>query len=237
MFRGEVNINPVAGAALPGGGDGVTEVVYTSRGGNTFLLADDNDNGLLDGTDFAVRFSGVLDFTEDDFTDQTDFIIAGTNGNDTILGTEEDDVIFGLAGNDTIQGLGGNDTIDGGAGDDTITGGPGAGSFDDLFGGDGNDTISLVGSEFGGNADGGAGDDLLIGSDSESVTQLAQRRLGQRHAARDRGRYVPPGLRRRGRPVLTRLEPTISAALKAASPHRSTPRSTAGSPARPRRTP
>jgi Ca2+-binding RTX toxin-like protein len=141
----------------------VTELVYTTQAGNTWLLADNNDNGQLDGTDFAVRFTGVLDFTEDDFTSSTEFITAGTQGDDTLVGTEDDDEIFGLAGNDHITGLGGDDVLDGGLGNDTLIGGPGG--FDELRGGDGNDTLSLETSDFGGTASGGAGDDLLIGSD------------------------------------------------------------------------
>jgi Ca2+-binding RTX toxin-like protein len=161
VFRGEVNINPVNGAALPGGGDGVTEVVYTTRGGSTWLLADGNDNGRLDGTDFAVRFTGTHDFNEDDF-EQTDFVTAGTQGDDTLVGTDEDDVIFGLAGNDLIQGLGGSDELDGGAGNDTLESGAGQ-AFDFLRGGDGDDILRVQG-DFGGVAEGGAGNDLIVGS-------------------------------------------------------------------------
>ena len=102
VFRGEVSINPTLGAALPGAGDGVTEVVYTVRDGNTWLLADVNDNGTLDASDFAVQFSGIKAFTEADFTTSTNFVTAGTNGDDTIVGTEDDDENLGLGGNDTV---------------------------------------------------------------------------------------------------------------------------------------
>ena len=74
-------------------------LVYTIRNGPTWLLADVNDDGLLDGRDFAVRFSGRHEFTEADFV-SADFVIAGTDGNDEINGTANDDVMFGLAGND-----------------------------------------------------------------------------------------------------------------------------------------
>ena len=171
VFAGEVSINPQTGAVLPGAEDGVTQVVYTIRGGDTWLLADVNDNGRLDNRDFAVQFDGRHEFTVDDFTSSTDFAIAGTQGNDTLTGTADNDVIFGLAGNDIITGLEGDDTLDGGLGNDTLEGGPGFG-FDDLRGGEGNDTLTLASSEFGGNAAGGEGDDLLIGSDTSSFNSL-----------------------------------------------------------------
>jgi Ca2+-binding RTX toxin-like protein len=117
---------------------------------------------VLGGTDFAVRFSGTHHFTEEDFRSAT-FVLAGTDGNDTIAGTEGDDTIFGFGGDDTLLGLGGDDEIDGGAGNDVIDGGAG---FNNLRGGDGNDVLTLQESDFGGNAEGGAGDDLLIGSDA-----------------------------------------------------------------------
>ena len=154
------------GASLSGAGNGLTDVFYTVRNGSTWLLADDNDNGVLDATDFAIRFIGERTFTEGDFTSSTEFVTAGTDGNDTIDGTDGDDTIFALAGDDVVFGLDGSDTIDGGDGNDTLDGGPGFG-FDDLIGGDGNDTLILRDSEFGGNASGGAGNDLLIGSDAE----------------------------------------------------------------------
>ena len=167
VFRGEASLNPVLGALLPGAGNGVTEVLYTIRGGTTWLLADGNDNGLLDGTDFALRLVGTHNLATTDFTASTAFVTAGTDGDDLISGTEGDDVIFGLAGNDQLFGLGGNDELDGGAGNDVLDGGADPSGFDNLCGGDGNDTLDLRNSGFGGNAEGGTGDDLLLGSDAE----------------------------------------------------------------------
>ena len=160
-------INPLTGAVLPGANNDVTEVVYTIRNGQTWLLADVNDDGLLDGRDFAVRFSGRHEFTEADFV-STDFVIAGTDGNDEINGTADDDVMFGLAGNDLMRGRGGNDELNGGAGRDTLDGGSG---FNTLSGDAGADVLTLANSDNGGTASGGAGNDLLIGSNT-SETQL-----------------------------------------------------------------
>lgn len=161
-FNGKISVNPVAGAMLSGADNGLNDVFYTIKGGETWLLIDENDNGVLNATDTAIQFNGVHNFTEADFTDNTNFVTAGTNAGDNLVGTEFDDVIFGLGGNDNILGLGGNDLIFGGVGDDTLDGGTG---FDELHGEAGNDTLTLKNSEIGGNAFGGEGNDVLFGSD------------------------------------------------------------------------
>lgn len=160
---GQINVNPRIGSALPGGGDGLTQLGYIQRNGNTFLIADTNDDGLVDANDFTVEFRGLLNFTPDDF-DNTDFIIAGTNGDDVITGTEGDDRIFAAGGNDQVSALGGDDEVHGGTGDDTLDGGPGG--FDNLFGEEGNDQLTLATSNGGGVASGGEGNDVLFGSDT-----------------------------------------------------------------------
>ena len=163
VFRGAISVNPTAGAALSGAGNELTDVFYTVRGGNTWLLADDDDDGVLDTTDLAVRFNGTHNFTQADFSDRTDFVVAGTDGADTIHGTEADDVIFGLGGDDDLFGEGGDDEVHGGTGDDFLDGG--TGGFDQLFGEAGNDELTL--RDGGGVASGGDGDDVLFGSDQE----------------------------------------------------------------------
>ena len=60
--------------------------------------------------------------------------------------------------------LGGDDEVHGGAGDDVLDGGPGG--FDNLFGEEGNDELTLATSDVGGVASGGDGDDILFGSDT-----------------------------------------------------------------------
>jgi Ca2+-binding RTX toxin-like protein len=159
---GRLDALPKVGAVLPGGGDGLTQLGYIQRNG-TFLVADTNDDGRLDAQDFTVEFRGLHNFTPDDF-DNTSFIIAGTNGDDVITGTEGDDKIFAAGGNDQVFALGGNDEAHGGTGDDFLDGGPGG--FDNLFGEDGNDELTLATSDVGGNATGGDGDDVLFGSDT-----------------------------------------------------------------------
>jgi len=159
---GQIDALPRIGAVLPGGGDGLTQLGYIQRK-DTFLIADTNDDGLLDAGDFTVEFRGLQNFTPEDF-DQTSFIIAGTNGDDVITGTEGDDRIFAAGGNDRVFALGGNDEVHGGTGNDFADGGPGG--FDNLFGESGNDELTLATSDGGGVASGGDGDDRLFGSDT-----------------------------------------------------------------------
>ena len=158
---GRLDVNFRTGAALPGGGDGITQLGYIQRAGTTYLVADTDDDGLLDAQDFAVEFQGLQNFTPDDF-DNTDFIIAGTNGDDVITGTEDGDRIFAAGGDDQVFALGGDDEVHGGTGADFLDGGPGG--FDNLLGEEGDDTLTLATSD-GGNASGGDGNDVLFGTD------------------------------------------------------------------------
>jgi Ca2+-binding RTX toxin-like protein len=160
---GRIDVLPRIGAPLPGGGDGLTQLGFVQRAGTTFLVADTNDDGLLDADDFAVAFRGLHDFTPDDF-DDTDFILAGTNGDDVITGTEDADRIFAAGGDDQVFALGGDDEVHGGTGDDFLDGGPGG--FDMLFGEEDDDELTLATSDGGGTASGGPGDDVLFGSDT-----------------------------------------------------------------------
>lgn len=158
---GRIDANPDIGAALPGGGDGLAQLGYLRRDGDTFLVADTNDDGRLNADDFAVEFRGLLDLTPDDF-DNTGFITAGTNGDDVITGTEADDRIFAAGGDDEVFALGGDDEVRGGTGGDFLDGGEGG--FDQLFGDAGRDELTL--RDGGGAASGGGGDDVLFGSDA-----------------------------------------------------------------------
>ena len=123
-FAGELDINPQAGAPLPGAGDGITQVVYVNRSGKTCLIADDNDDGVLDGTDFAVEFKGRTIYTVDDF--DNDFVIAGTNGDDVIVGTEGGDRIFAAGGDDLVHRARRRRRGPRRRGDDFLDGGPAA---------------------------------------------------------------------------------------------------------------
>ncbi|MBU1052985.1 MAG: hypothetical protein KKC46_04045 [Proteobacteria bacterium] len=52
-----------------------------------------------------------------------DFILTGTDANDTIQGFSGQDTIQGMAGNDSLYSKEGNDILDGGAGNDSLYGG------------------------------------------------------------------------------------------------------------------
>lgn len=165
VWHGQQNISLTAGSALPGGGNGLHDLMYTFVDGNTWLIGDNNDDGLLDADDVAIEFVGIHNFTEDDFDLNFDdgFVTVGTEGDDSITGTEGDNVIFALGGNDQVFALGGSDEVHGGTGDDLIDAGVGDFDFDQLYGEEGNDTITLQNS--GGSAFGGEGNDTLIGTD------------------------------------------------------------------------
>lgn len=160
VLRGAVSVDPIAGATLSGAGDGLIDMFYTLRGGNTWLLADTDDNGVLDSTDFAVQFAGAHAFTAADYSNSTNLVIGGSAKSDTLSGTDDDDIIYSLGKNDLVYGLGGSDEIHGGDGNDTLDGGTGA---DYLYGEAGNDTLDLS-SGNSGSGFGGTGQDLLIGS-------------------------------------------------------------------------
>ncbi|HEY9657099.1 MAG TPA: hypothetical protein V6C65_01450 [Allocoleopsis sp.] len=80
----------------------------------------------------------------------------GTNSNDIINGTFENDIIDAKKGNDNVFGGAGDDQLFGGKGNDYLNGsgptlggsGIGAGEYDELTGGEGADTFSLVADLF-----------------------------------------------------------------------------------------
>jgi uncharacterized repeat protein (TIGR01451 family) len=65
-------------------------------------------------------------------------VVAGTDGNDSLLGNDGNDQLFGNAGDDILSGGAGVDSEFGGAGDDEVNGGIGT---DILHGDDGNDRV------------------------------------------------------------------------------------------------
>jgi Ca2+-binding RTX toxin-like protein len=77
-------------------------------------------------------------------------------------GGEGDDVLLGNDGNDTMTGADGDDRLFGGAGDDVATIWPEGGS-DEVFLGDGADTLDGSAARLGFLGRGGADDDVLVG--------------------------------------------------------------------------
>ncbi len=129
----------------------------------------------------------------------------GTPNNDTLKGTEQADVITGFAGNDTIFGKGGNDYLFGNQGDDKLFGGKGndflygnegndklfgekgddflqgyggvgISEYDELTGGAGKDTFSMV-DQFGNPAY--LNDDYLDGSSPTGFANITDFKLGE----------------------------------------------------------
>jgi Ca2+-binding RTX toxin-like protein len=67
-------------------------------------------------------------------------LIAGNDGDNTLLGTGSNEVIYGGWGNDSLTGAGGNDRLMGGAGNDTLVAGSTGSNV--LIGGAGDDTMT-----------------------------------------------------------------------------------------------
>ena len=145
-FGGQLAAMPALGSSIGTGGDGLAAIFYAFSGGDTYVLADTNDNGTYDAEDFTVRLTGQHNLVQSDFG-STPIVIAGTNGPDTINGTPANDTILAMGGNDTVNGRGGDDVIEGGDGSDTLNGGDGN---DRIEGGRAADTIN-----------GGSGRDFL----------------------------------------------------------------------------
>ncbi|MED4330902.1 calcium-binding protein, partial [Schinkia azotoformans] len=105
--------------------------------------------------------------------DDTNDLLNGLGGNDTLYGANGDDQLDGGIGDDKVYGGNGSDIIWGGTGQDTLYGEYGN---DVLHGGEGND--SLYGSYGNDELDGGAGNDYLEGSYGNDV-YLFGRNSGQ----------------------------------------------------------
>ena len=78
-----------------------------SQGGNTWLIADINDDGRARRRRLRGPVRRHPQFHRRMTSTSTDFVIVGTDGDDVITGTEGDDQIFALGGNDQVFALGG----------------------------------------------------------------------------------------------------------------------------------
>ncbi len=127
LFRGAMDPALLTlGATLPGSdvGPGFVQFWTTQVGGNTFLVADNNGDNILDAIDMVIRFDGLITLDTASFAAGT-FVGGGSTGIDSLTGTAARDFFFGLAGDDILTGNGGNDLLDGGAGADSMAGGAG----------------------------------------------------------------------------------------------------------------
>jgi len=148
------------------------ENIHSGSGDDSLQGANNVDN-ILDGgagNDVLRGLSG-------------DDTLFGRQGNDTLEGGNDNDALFGGAGNDSLFGGIGDDILDGGVGIDTLVydggrkvlinlnndtaGSAGArgdtiSNFENVIGGNGNDTILGANNEDN-ILDGGSGDDILRG--------------------------------------------------------------------------
>jgi hypothetical protein len=137
-----------------------------NRGVRASLIADLNNNGVIDNGETIESAGGINNNFSENLTSGTYFVVLSEfleptqynlrlsqtpdrSGNDILRGTARRDRILGQAGNDRIFGFGGNDVLNGGIGDDLLVGAFGR---DRLIGSSGNDTLR-----------GGADRDILLG--------------------------------------------------------------------------
>ena len=66
-FGGRLAAMPALGSSIGTSGDGLAAIFYAFSGGNTFVLADTNDNGTYDADDFTVRLTGQHNLVQSDF--------------------------------------------------------------------------------------------------------------------------------------------------------------------------
>ncbi|MFN6537616.1 MAG: beta strand repeat-containing protein [Nostoc sp. EkiNYC01] len=117
----------------------------------------------------TVTFLNDLDNNITGFDNSND-VINGQGGDDTIDGKSGNDILRGGAGNDTLDGGMGNDTLIGGVGNDILDGGTGN---DTLIGGVGNDTLDGGTGDDSLNASGSTGDNLLFGDDGNDSLNIS----------------------------------------------------------------
>jgi V8-like Glu-specific endopeptidase len=181
QYTSSDNVDAVIGNALLY--NGALDMYFGSSGGplwwqmnggfyivgvNTFQTVD----GLYNGGTMLTNdfFNRVLAWSNDS---PTNTIIAGTDGDDTLVGSSGQDIIRGLLGRDVISGGDGADLIYGNPGDDTIDNtAPGAAGNDTIYGGQGNDVIGapgaigndvIYGNFHNDTIQGGDGDDTIYG--------------------------------------------------------------------------
>ena len=154
-----VDVNLATGAASGGEAAGDTysgiDGVIGTDGNDTIVGFDNEGTGAGDtytndfyggdGDDY-MDGAGGRDTLHGDAGDDT---LLGGAGDDRILGGDGADSILGGSGDDTLDGNAGHDTMSGGTGSDLMSGGAGkdqiaAAKGDTVFGGDDQDTFTLV---------------------------------------------------------------------------------------------
>lgn len=160
-----ITLNPVNGAIVLQGDDGVDDIGQVTAVGTDFVatlggLTETYDSSMVN----SIVFRG--ESGNDQFTNLTalDAYAEGDAGNDTLIGGSGADRLVGGDGDDNISGLGGNDVLVGNDGNDTLNGGEGN---DNLFGENGND--QLFGGDGDDSASGGQGDNRIETGDGNDT--------------------------------------------------------------------
>jgi Ca2+-binding RTX toxin-like protein len=143
-------------------GDGATDLVVESNGGDYHVLINNGDGYFFTPKDALYDFMGLSLVVRDFNSDGRDDLLAFSwDNNDAYLatwknkpivpltGTDKNNTLFGDAKGNSMDGKGGSDAVRSGAGRDKVAGGSGKDTID---GGSGNDTI-----------DSGEGKDRLTG--------------------------------------------------------------------------
>jgi len=193
-----IPINVTQGSALAD----VVEIQIVGRAGDDLLVNQTELNSRIDGgfgddtivggtgNDRALLGGPGNDLIEGDFG-INEAVTPGAGGNDLIAGGDGEDTLVGKGGNDVLLGEDGDDLLLGGADRDRLFGGEGTDQIsgdggDDLaFGGEGDDFLSggfgndvLNGGVGNDNILPGAGNDLLNGQEGNDFLQSNSGDLG-----------------------------------------------------------
>jgi Ca2+-binding RTX toxin-like protein len=124
-----------------------SDVTLRHTGNDLFVTITSTGEVLKVASHFSNNFVGIEQIVFADNTTwdrtkiQSEAVITGTSGAETLNGTSANETLVGLGGNDTLNGSGGNDTLDGGADNDTLNGGAGSDAY--IYrSGDGNDLLN-----------------------------------------------------------------------------------------------
>lgn len=179
LFEGDDQTRPGDGADTIYGGPGRDRVSYIdSSGGVSVNLITGLGSGSFAAGDryfgiedvFASRFNDVLTGNNSDNLldgfEGADTIYAG-GGADTVIGGDGSDQLFGSDGNDQLFGEDGTDFLYGGNNNDILIAG---GDNDFLYGGNGDD--ALAGGAGADSISGGAGTDIISYFNSASAVNV-----------------------------------------------------------------
>ncbi|MDB5801577.1 MAG: putative outer rane adhesin like protein [Rhodocyclales bacterium] len=146
------------------------EIIATKKPNNDLLLTVATSGESVTVVGYFAWVGNMLgDIVFDDGThwlasDIHQFVLHGTQNNDSIIGFASDDLITGNDGADTLWGGAGNDTLSGDAGADLLSGEAG----NDVMSG-GADADRLYGDAGKDSLNGGSGNDRLVGGDDDDV--------------------------------------------------------------------